>query len=560
MRTIIDAIKNLIGKIKGIFSEKTVKMQELQRTSDLFEQALNDAANEKNVDGGERKYSPIETNAKGKYVQADRQVINGDNAAEWEGQIYNYINDKIRNGQDVVIPTDDGDNLTISEKTAWKMGYRNTFNNGNEKQQISDDLYRTKLNAAAHIDELAEISNRGKKNVADTKNHDFAQDGFNYRTAYFRDLDGQYYRLTISVGENSEQKTIYNIGQIKRVPFPDIDAQRQRSVAAPSAKRNSSTDIISNPEKNVKHSLKENTSNLQTKSDTNTQEKNGDDAIQGGSDNVLNEQDVKDMQSIGRKSINDFSSEDIEKTKNVAKKYYAEMGNKSPFFRSWFGDWRENDTTPVHIVTEKDNARGVKVNKDTGWNIQISGKVFNETQKHIGTKNQGGSQYLDYINPIVENAILIDSYSMGNVKSPNSVMMHSFYALANNEKGIDLVKMYVEEMRNPNSDKTSKRSYQLQKINKIPLTGTEFSQNDLALLKQRYTYTVSDLFNLVKKYDKNFKPQQASKVVNEDGTPKVVYHGGYQKFTVFGDGNKTSNAPNGSHFFTDDIDVAYSYS
>ena len=200
--------------------------------------------------------SPIETNSKGKYVQADRQVITSENSADWEGEIYNYINDKIRNGQDVVIPTDDGDNLTISEKTAWKMGYRNEVDSGNGKQQISKDLYRTKINAAAHIDELAEISKRGKKNAPDTKNHGFAQVGFNYRTAYFRDLDGQYYKLTISVGENSEQKTVYNIGKIERVPFPDINAQRQSGNKTASAKKNSFNNSISENGDNVKYSVK----------------------------------------------------------------------------------------------------------------------------------------------------------------------------------------------------------------------------------------------------------------------------------------------------------------
>ena len=55
-------------------------------------------------------------------------------------------------------------------------------------------------------------------------------------------------------------------------------------------------------------------------------------------------------------------------------------------------------------------------------------------------------------------------------------------------------------------------------------------------------------------------PENASKVVNADGTPKVVYHGSYKNFSVFdGTATKHSNAPTGSHFFTDDIDVGYSY-
>ncbi len=754
LRTIIDAIKNLIGKIKGIFSEKTAKMQELQRTSDLFEQALKDkAVGNVREDSDVTKHLPIKTNSKGKYVQADRQVISGDNPDEWGNQIYNYINDEIRNGRDVVIPTDDGDNLTISEKTAWKLEYRNEARNSDgTSRYMTDDEYKVKLNAAAHIDELAKISTRGKKNVADRKNHNFAQNGFNYRTAYFRDLDGQYYKLTISVGENNDGKIVYNIGQIKRVPFPAFSGSKT-SDNVTSAKRNSSTDIISNPEKNVKHSLKENTSNQQTnfaqknngvpnqtdmsdmgyndsveksvsnseplvkkpikestdktaehkakqleiikeynsadddyhtwirneddiktfsetlldtdyeegedfapdytwnmaqkaiksgemtvyssypikqgvfvtpsrmeaesyagsgqiyekkvklsdvawidptqgmyaevketrktkfsakestgnqqtKSDTNTQEGNGNDAIQGDSSNVLNEQDVKDMQSIGRKSVNDFSSEDIEKTKTVAKKYYAEIGNKSPFFRSWFGDWRSSDTTPVHIVTEKDNARGVKVNKDTGWDIQISGKVFNETKIHQSSSTKNATGYLNYINSIVENAILLDSYTIPSKrkKSENSVMMHSLYAIADMGNGNELIKLYVEELNNINTDGTIKRAYQLQNISKAPVASVRVQGKSFSSLTNTTgadTYTVSDLFNLVKQYDKNFKPKQVSKVVNEDGTPKVVYHQTDADFSVFSTANESAGKtdeilPTGSFFKSTDSDIGLS--
>lgn len=263
-------LKDKLGKTQSLRFGGEISNEHMLKAFKLYKDVIRTAAQNKSQNSmsdvsssmaSDVKYSPIETNSKGKYVQADRQVINSENPAEWEGQIYNYINDKIRNGQDVIIPTEDGDNLTISEKTAWKMGYRNEVDSGNGKQQISKDLYRTKINAAAHIDELAEISKRGKKNAPDTKNHGFAQVGFNYRTAYFRDLDGQYYKLTISVGENSEQKTVYNIGKIERVPFPDINAQRQSGNKTASAKKNSFNNSISENGDNVKYSVKENTAN-----------------------------------------------------------------------------------------------------------------------------------------------------------------------------------------------------------------------------------------------------------------------------------------------------------
>lgn len=93
-------------------------------------------------------------------------------------------------------------------------------------------------------------------------------------------------------------------------------------------------------------------------------------------DAVIKEKDIRNIQSIPRKSVNDFTSADIEKTEAFARKYYNEMGNKSPFFRAWFGDWRENDTTPLKIADQKDSSRGITKNIDTGWDINISGKLF----------------------------------------------------------------------------------------------------------------------------------------------------------------------------------------
>lgn len=101
-------------------------------------------------------------------------------------------------------------------------------------------------------------------------------------------------------------------------------------------------------------------------------------SLKDNSDNEnsnIDEKDVEAIQSIVRKSIYDFSDEDMKKTKKIAERYYSEMKEKSPFFRAWFGDWRANDKTPVHVVTEKDNSRGVRKNIDTGWDINVSGKA-----------------------------------------------------------------------------------------------------------------------------------------------------------------------------------------
>ena len=53
------------------------------------------------------------------------------------------------------------------------------------------------------------------------KKHKIAKDGFTYRTVYFKDFDGSYYKITLSVGENNGISTVYNVGKIKTEDIPN---------------------------------------------------------------------------------------------------------------------------------------------------------------------------------------------------------------------------------------------------------------------------------------------------------------------------------------------------
>ncbi len=210
------------GRVSGLTDDQLRKAQR------LYERALNGTREA----GSGTRYS-IETLPDGKrYVQADRQVITGNDSKQWAKQVEQYINDEIRQGKDVTVYGADGDPLTITRDTAGKARFRNyiTYPDGS-KRRMNNQEYGVKLRAESHIDEVSAVSNRGNKTVPDTKNHDFAKDGFNYRTAYYRDTDGTYYRLTISVGKNGDIHSVYNIGKLKEAPFPDV-AQRPDSNAA----------------------------------------------------------------------------------------------------------------------------------------------------------------------------------------------------------------------------------------------------------------------------------------------------------------------------------------
>lgn len=153
------------------------------------------------------------------YVRADRQVITGDNPKTWGGQVKRYINEKIRHGQDVYLMADNGDVLAITANTAGKAAFRNKVKNRQRfARPMTDNEYRAKLNAESHIDELAvtSIPDSWNEDVGNKhQNRRMADQGWDYRTAYFEDFDGSFYEIRLSVSRNGDIKEIYNIGQLR---------------------------------------------------------------------------------------------------------------------------------------------------------------------------------------------------------------------------------------------------------------------------------------------------------------------------------------------------------
>lgn len=294
--------------------------------------------------------------------------------------------------------------------------------------------------------------------------------------------------------------------------------------------------------------------------DAPTKTKNTAEAVKSTKHNIITKIDVNAAQSIGRKSINALSSAELNSLSAFAKKYWNELGAKSPFFRAWFGDWREGDITPVAVADKADSSKGLVTNNDTGWDINISRIFFNETFNHKKAQNINARPYVKYIRDIIEKSVLLESHGIDPKKSDNSLLMHTFYAVADIGNGQEVLKLYVEEMFDPNSDNTNKRSYQLQTIEKQQY-GVTGSGKTLAVSNQTVAIkTVADLFAFVKQNDKNFTPNPASKIVNPDGTPKVMYHGTQSSFTAFDKKKAKSYGYYGKGFyFTDSESHAGQY-
>lgn len=285
----------------------------------------------------------------------------------------------------------------------------------------------------------------------------------------------------------------------------------------------------------------------------------------GGVNGVLNQDvkinrsDVEAVQRIGAKSVNDFSPDEVKNTSVWARKFQRELGVKSPFFRAWFGDWRANDKTKVEKVRlsggdPKSMPCGSFVNKDTGWSIDVSRKVGEETRAHSGRDSRRTAiSALADIEEIVKNAVLLDTsgaVEAGNKKKIDTVFMHHFYAVVNDGKNDILLKLFVDEMYNTQKDVGQRRAYELKAIKEIPsgVNRMTSADNGSGPTAPDGKYRVADLFNIVKANDGSFNPKDASKVVDANGEPLVVYHGSRTGggFSVF----------EGPSFFTDDFDTA----
>ena len=229
---IYDWLRDTVAKLKG-----TQEQRRLIDAQNLYEKALRQA--KAGTQGRGAQYDIRELGDGRKYVQADRQVIFGNDPESWSVQLEDYINGKIRRGQDVQLIAEDGDILTLTKDSAGKLADNHT----GDGRTMSENAFERKVNAASHIDELAQISVRGKENTPDynARHGAMAADGWNYRTAYFRDFDGRYYKVTISTALNPEGRIIYNVGHMKEEAFPKLKGSYAENGNGPRGNASSSS-------------------------------------------------------------------------------------------------------------------------------------------------------------------------------------------------------------------------------------------------------------------------------------------------------------------------------
>ena len=310
-------------------------------------------------------------------------------------------------------------------------------------------------------------------------------------------------------------------------------------------------------------------------------------------DKLITADDIATLRSFGRHSINDLASDPkfLPATQKWAHKFYRELGTKSPFFRAWFGDWRANQIdgvaeffvdTPVISSRAEGDAyvrdgiknktlyRGDVVNADTKFTINIGAQVYNDSLTYANreySRRKDAELYkaeitiLSMLENIVRDSVLFDTRIVdaeANVQDRS--FMHYFYSLATVDGQSYLVKLSVDELESRSG--TIRRAYNVDDIQISPVAVTQVYKPAVTTGDMEGnvppTHSISDLHAIVKQYDKEFSPKPVSEhLLNEDGTPKVFYHGTDAKFHSF-DPNEIA-AREGSFFFAENREDASAY-
>lgn len=263
--------------------------------------------------------------------------------------------------------------------------------------------------------------------------------------------------------------------------------------------------------------------------------------------------DVETLRTIGRKSVSEFTSEDIEKAQKWAYKLYQDIGTKSPFFRAWFGDWRANQTgeavavaeIPAYVATNeaRRQQRGIVANADTGWEIRISREGQENTISHAGG-NRLSEYGLSGIQNLVRDAVLLDTevheHHSNNARNDLIAFDHKLYSLGRDADGnVALYKITVEESYHDAKNTNERRFHNLKYVEKVATVGGRTAGQSLPGVSTNddiaTSYSVADLYGFVKGLDKDFTASGSVNpyLLNEDGTPKVFYHGTRESFTEF---------------------------
>ena len=228
------------------------------------------------------------------------------------------------------------------------------------------------------------------------------------------------------------------------------------------------------------------------------------------------------------------------KPTNLDERQWVQVRTKA--FKKWFGDWEKaarieklRDSEPIKVTFNnvypldrksakewmKSNIKGSYVNKQTGEEIQISNIGINEVASH-GSMDEAHLESLSAIPSMIENSIFIDE--IPNAKGNDKYDSYRYYVCGIIIDGQEYTAKIVIGVKGD----SKYYDHRLSNITKGSLIDTlNRLSNSVDVTKEPSLFDVKDT-KLV-----SILQTDSSKVVDENGEPKVVYHGRSAEFSTF---------------------------
>ncbi|MDE5834415.1 MAG: hypothetical protein K2H26_02725, partial [Ruminococcus sp.] len=257
-------------------------------------------------------------------------------------------------------------------------------------------------------------------------------------------------------------------------------------------------------------------------------------------------EDIQTLRNIHpvRKSVQNMLEHEVAQTSKLEKFLHSEMGDKSPYEqRKNNNEWRKDESKSVQITeiqskelpkrindvrqNIKQVERGTFLNFDTNMEIifgkksldEIVAKAIQDDKRNVPVEARIAALY--QMQEVLERAVCFDSQVSeydpvtSKNKSPNTLFMHQMYGVLKYKDEIYLAKLSVEESyitdKENNFTGTSNRIYNLRNIKITPIEANRVfdpTVNSTNATEDTSTsvlsISISQLYGLVKTYDKNF--------------------------------------------------------
>jgi hypothetical protein len=266
--------------------------------------------------------------------------------------------------------------------------------------------------------------------------------------------------------------------------------------------------------------------------------------MNGQSSGPVSRQEVSEMEQIKARAITDgtFMKASNGKSTNLTERQWLQV--RTTNFKNWFGDWEKTarieklrESVPVEITGEeyvgkyelnrdsakryiKDSLRGEYANKDTGDTIVIVRGGANKVTSH-GMSDQAHLKSIAAIPTLIDNAVFIEERN--NEKSNDKFDSYRYYVVGLKIGSVDYTAKLTVGV------KQGKRYYDhaLTQIEKGSLIETANSFTTTGDAPNPSYAEVKDT-KLISILQTN-----SSKIVDENGEPRIMYHGTTARFTEF---------------------------